>query len=174
MAASLIARWAGLNQNSRRPVRYGAVSFCGFRGSGNKSALEFEGIMSLAKALVSPLRVKLRNTQHEQMSSALTPTTDIGLVARKHCADRPLWNISGAGAQTDKKITDCLSVRTGQMTGAPLSPSTGLGSEKSTFAALLSRYWGCEGVFGTARGLRSCFTFRGSDLRMQTNQPSGN
>src|SRR5882724_5465629 len=32
------------------------------------------------------LWVKLRNTQHEQMSSALTPTTDIGVVARKNIA----------------------------------------------------------------------------------------
>jgi len=30
-----------------------------------------------------PMWVKLRNTQYEQMSSALTPRTDIGLVARK-------------------------------------------------------------------------------------------
>jgi hypothetical protein len=32
--------------------------FLDFSGSKNKLALEFEGIMSLAKALVSPLRVK--------------------------------------------------------------------------------------------------------------------
>jgi hypothetical protein len=43
--------------------------------------------------------VKLRNTQHEQMSSALTPRTDIGLVARKHCADRVLWNFSEEAAR---------------------------------------------------------------------------
>ena len=45
---------------------------------------------------ICPQRVKLRNTQCEQMSSALTPRTDIGLVARKHCADRMLWDFDRA------------------------------------------------------------------------------
>jgi|SRR5882724_8162642 len=36
---------------------------------------------------------KLRNTQHEQMSSALPPRADIGLAAPKHYADRVLRHI---------------------------------------------------------------------------------
>ncbi len=40
----------------------------------------------------SLLRAKLRNTQHEQMSSACPPRTDIGLARPKHYADRMLWN----------------------------------------------------------------------------------
>ena len=53
-----------LNCEASEPQPIAATSyvwrrvFCGFRGSGNKSALEFEGITSMAKALVSPLRVK--------------------------------------------------------------------------------------------------------------------
>ena len=46
---------------------------------------------------ICPQRVKLRNTQCEQMSSALTPRTDIGLVARKMFADPLLWNIRATG-----------------------------------------------------------------------------
>jgi hypothetical protein len=41
---------------------------------------------------MSEMGVKLRNTQHEQMSSALPPRTDIVLAAPKHYADRMLWN----------------------------------------------------------------------------------
>jgi hypothetical protein len=32
---------------------------------------------------VRPFRVKLRNTQHEQMTSALAPTADLGLALAK-------------------------------------------------------------------------------------------
>src|SRR6202035_4087155 len=39
------------------------------------------------------LRVKLRNTQHEQMSSALHPTTDVGLARAKG-----VTRIDGVGA----------------------------------------------------------------------------
>src|SRR5258706_359580 len=40
-----------------------------------------------------PRWVKLRKTQHEQMSSALLPRTDFGLAAPKHDADRMLRNV---------------------------------------------------------------------------------
>ncbi len=37
-----------------------------------------------------PNWVKLRNTLHEQMSSAFLPRTDVGLGAPKHCSDQML------------------------------------------------------------------------------------
>jgi hypothetical protein len=41
---------------------------------------------------LGPLRVKPRNTQDEQMSSALLARTDIGLARPKYYVDQMLWN----------------------------------------------------------------------------------
>jgi hypothetical protein len=61
-----------------------AVSGC----MGNRSLLSTQRVLTEC-----PLRVKLRNTQHEQMSSALHPTTDVGLARAKG-----VTRIDGVGA----------------------------------------------------------------------------
>src|SRR5258708_22434626 len=64
----------------------------------SSSKFDFSIRLTIALQLLERFRlwVKLRNTQHEQMSSALLPRTDIGLAHPKHCADRTLWNYDAA------------------------------------------------------------------------------
>jgi hypothetical protein len=70
-------------------------------------ALIFASLLSrisiFRKAVHVCFGVKLRNTQQEQMSSALLPRTEIGLARPKYCADQVLWQkqASGRGAIND-------------------------------------------------------------------------
>ena len=56
-----------------------------------RSVSGYRGHFATGQRRRCPSRVKLRNTQHEQMSSALPPRTDVGSARPKRCADRVLW-----------------------------------------------------------------------------------
>jgi hypothetical protein len=66
-----------------------------------------------------PLRVKLRNTQPEQMCSALPPRMDIGLAAVIHCGTLP---------KNSKAILSCPS---GHPTGRPKRRAAALRATRS-------------------------------------------